>query len=541
VARKRRIFREFQHPRDDRGRFARSGGSAWAKRAAEDFRQAEESAARATKPPVAGRPRIGRSAKAGAVINQHQAGAGDVLSRKWARPEKLPPGASRRTRTVQIEAGTDQILHDGEWRTVTGTGYGAEVGDYLMYRDEDGKRVTVPFPAEGVIARPAVVEFTEPLRGKQLARMAAWRVDTDETPQMRIRTNGEDADERGEKDLEIAKAALKEAQRKARARANRKYPNKEGYSKWTRDQYVDHETWREQSAVTMEDNYRVHRANLPPGGSSSYLDRPGSRLPVLTGPLNRDRPLSVYGDLLHIEDDDQATYRHLADLESVPAELHALVARAMFQARERWQDRTVGQSAGVWVGSRPTPDLDDMQDLAAVRPRGWEDGKTWSDVDGAYRANTRTMVAGASSASQHRGEHGQPALHEFGHALDHAVGTLLQQDDPNFPDRAASDPEWRKVHAQVVNAAPDINPYFKQAGQAGPVEMWAEAFGEWARARAKARQSDFFTDTLDDGREFLANRAERALSRQFRITDPDAERALNQYFEALMTRLGVDL
>jgi hypothetical protein len=38
----RRVFREWQHPRDGKGRFSRSGGGSWAKRAAAGFAVVEE-------------------------------------------------------------------------------------------------------------------------------------------------------------------------------------------------------------------------------------------------------------------------------------------------------------------------------------------------------------------------------------------------------------------------------------------------------------------------------------------------------------------
>jgi hypothetical protein len=543
----KRVFREWQHPRDGRGRFSRSGGASWAKRAAEGFAKAEEG--RPTKPPVAGRPRIGRNAKAGAILNQHVPGAGDALSRKWTPPPKIPPGGALRTRTSEVNTGQDQFFHDGEWRTVTGMGYGADKGDYVMYRTEDGKSVTVPFPGGGLVTRPAVVEFHEPLRKSQLPQMDAWRADATRPPQVRTRTNREENIDRHTREVAEKEKALKEAMRKARSRVRRKYPSSDGYDRRDWDFYVGEEedVRRAERDLHFPRLYlkQAQQTDTDPD-TEKRLNEPGYGFAVLDGELDRDRPLAVYGDLLHIEDDDQATYRHLRDLSLVPAELHALVARVM--ATERGRLPVNGKSTGIWLGSRPVPRLDHAQALATEEPRGWGSGRTWNEVDGAYSPHERRLMVGVSTSSPSRGEHGQPALHEFGHAVDHAIGGILRETDRNFPDRAAHDPEWRKVHAQVVAAAPDMNPYFKQDGEAGPVEMWAEAFGEWARARAKARQSELYARAVERGgaaagNDFLASRAGMAMRREFSIPHDNAAAAaaLNTYFESLAARLGVEL
>lgn len=68
----KRIWRESQHPRDSRGRFARRGGEAWIKRAAAEIRSLAGEAGDATR--AGGRPRISRNAKAGAVLQAHAQG-----------------------------------------------------------------------------------------------------------------------------------------------------------------------------------------------------------------------------------------------------------------------------------------------------------------------------------------------------------------------------------------------------------------------------------------------------------------------------------
>lgn len=65
--RQKRVFRDWQHPRDDAGRFSRTGGASWMKRARERFSDADTST---TGP--GGRSRFGRAAKAEALIRAHE-------------------------------------------------------------------------------------------------------------------------------------------------------------------------------------------------------------------------------------------------------------------------------------------------------------------------------------------------------------------------------------------------------------------------------------------------------------------------------------
>lgn len=538
---RKRVWREWQHPRDDRGRFSRSGGGSWAKRAAGAFAKAEEG--RTLPPSAPGRPRVGRSAKAGLILNQHSPGAGDALSRKWTPPEKLPPGAERRSARDLGLGEVRQVLHEGVWRRVVGSGWGGG-SDHITVEVDDGERVKLTDDGKGFISRPFQLELREPLRPGQTARMAAWRADASQSPRLRVPTIREDNIARYERDIAEGEAKLKEAKKKARARVRKKYPSSDGYTKRDWDYYVNDD---DEVRAAERDLYHPRlwlehtRQPDPNPDTEAYLNQPGSSAAVLDGELDRERPLAVYGDLLNIQDNDQATFRHLADLELVPAELHAIVAGAMFHERHRWSNPEIGRAAGIWVGSRPVPELNHSEDLATVRPRGWDENKTWAHVDGAYRQGSRTIIVGVSPASSHRGEHGQPALHEFGHALDHAVSDVLRRDDPNFPSEASRDPAWLKIWRQTVEAAPNINPYFRQMeNDAGAEEFWAEAFAEWSRARAKARKSDLYAD---GGSEYLAARGEMAMVRAFQIPaeGKDAAIALNNYFEGLVGKLGVDL
>lgn len=539
MTRVQRVFREWQHPRDARGRFARTGGGSWAKRAAGAF----EAAGAAPEVKLRG-PRVGRNAKAAALLNQHVPGSGDRLSRTYVPTPKIPDGATSMPLNKVYDAGTRkhlQVLHEGAWLEISGSGFRGGV-DHILLRGKNGERIEITDTGQQLVTRPHRLEFHEPLISAQVKAMDQWKADAAKSPQFRAKTLREANIERIQDELNTAQGALKEANRKARARANRKYPNKEGYGKYTRDQYIDRETWSEQHAVTLAEHSLKYQHEDSGTPSDKYLNGPSGDTPVFTGTLDPARPLAVYGDLLNIQDEDQGTYRHLADLALMPAELHAIVAAHMHQGRTRWVNPELGKSAGIWLGSRPINELDHSQDLTNVHPRGWAEDKTWSHVDGVYRSGG-TLVVGVSESSQRRGEHGQPALHEFGHALDDAAGDLLRAKDPAASRDASEDPAWVAVWRQTIDAAPDISPYFRQPEPAGSQEMWAEAFGEWARARAKARRSSFYTEATDGGRTYLASRGEMAMRVAFRIPQErhDAAAALNSYFEGLVAKLGVDL
>jgi hypothetical protein len=527
----KRVFREWQHPRDERGRFSRKGGEAWAKRAAEQFAAYAERTPRTLSAP--GRPRIGAKTKANVIIDEH-------LGRKnVARPKpKMPeiPGAT--PRTLQEIRDSDKLLqvhHEGGWRKVIGHGHGGGSDHVLLAGDDTGEKLQVPMVAGATLpTRLYKQEFHEPLRPKQAERMARWKADAAKQPPLRQQTRNEENLADAQREIDEFTAAVKEAQRKARARANRKYPAKEGYGKSTRDDYVryDRQVGQAEHDLMLANARLEYMKAAPP---DRFSTQPGYNLPQLTGPLDESRPLAVYGNLLNIEDEDQGTYRHVADLATLPAALHAIVAKHMFNSRVRREHYAAGgpdpgAKAGIFLGSKPISQLDESQDLQQEQPRGWGEGDTFDLVDGAYRPSTRTLLVGVSVKSQHRGEHHQPALHEFGHALDRAVGAALGK---GAAYSASEGDDWRKIWREAVDASPKMSPYFKQDGDAGPAEMWAEGFGAWARARARSRQ-----DGQQPGR---AGMFALILALKIDSSRKDIAETMSKYFEGLTKQLGVDL
>lgn len=217
-------------------------------------------------------------------------------------------------------------------------------------------------------------------------------------------------------------------------------------------------------------------------------------------------PLAYYGDQLRIESDDWHTYEVLDALEQqIPPVFHKAVA-------EYLADRTrYTPEAGIYVGSTQSIlDLDDLKRKIHNPPRGW--GKnatmaTWEQVDGVVQASAIYAVVHTENADSHRRSRtsalrragledairptGDASLHEFGHLLDAALGYREN------PYRAVSDASeqrrWRLIHGEVKRTARWLSPYYRQKGNAGPQEFWADAFYTWA-AVPPAHRTDYMSE-----------------------------------------------
>lgn len=192
------------------------------------------------------------------------------------------------------------------------------------------------------------------------------------------------------------------------------------------------------------------------------LDEPASGFThKLARKVDQKRPLAVYGDMLHMDGTDDAwTHQNMTELERVPADLHGVVAAHM----------AVRDTGGIWLDETGVSGMDHSHDLAGGTPRGWGDGKTFDDVNGVYRPAQRVMLVGRTANSDHRGDN--TATHEFGHALDAALGGPSKEGD------------WGDLHEKAL-AQPHLSPYYRQAGHAGVEEFWAEAFSAWVTARQR--------------------------------------------------------
>ena len=214
-------------------------------------------------------------------------------------------------------------------------------------------------------------------------------------------------------------------------------------------------------------------------------------------------PLDVYGDMLHIDDDTWHTYQALDTLEqAIPPVFHEVVAAHLAGSRT-YQLKEIG---GIWVSATtPLPDLDELGYLRGKKPRGWHKGATWNEVDGVVSAGHTLAVGYSPNTESHRGHYsrvygtqsataidqGNPLAgtqidasamgHEFGHLLDYTLGGGKTTSGARA-QQASDERLWRLVHGRVVREAGRyLNPYFRQKGDAGPSELFADAFGVWAR------------------------------------------------------------
>ncbi|WP_045748525.1 hypothetical protein [Actinoplanes rectilineatus] len=194
------------------------------------------------------------------------------------------------------------------------------------------------------------------------------------------------------------------------------------------------------------------------------------------------------------------THRHLTELEKVPAAWHNAVAGHLAGGNP---------TAGIYIGNKAVPDLDDLGHLAGHPMPTWGPGHTWDEVPGCYDWPARVLALGGGNAT-----HGSQslALHEFGHVADDTAGRAT-----GTGDRASHSDAWIRLHRPIA-AAPDQDDYYLGLYGSGLSEAWAECFACWARDRPAARPAD-------------------GIAAHFRIGTREAA-AIVAYFDNIETRLA---
>jgi HK97 family phage portal protein len=156
---------------------------------------------------------------------------------------------------------------------------------------------------------------------------------------------------------------------------------------------------------------------------------------------------SPLGDSLHVTDaNDPAVKAHVRDLNKIPPELHQRVKDAGLN--------------GVYVGKGSVPDLDDMEHLRNVQPRGYASGTSWEQSGGCYSPSKNVAVIGTVKSRSV-----SVALHEYGHA----AGQNLGYDN---------DKRLIAIHKKLYRQG-KLSPYYRQGGpggEAGRQELFAEGF-----------------------------------------------------------------
>lgn len=536
------------HPRDDRGRFAKKGGRSWA---AKMLKLASQGVFDQGEQLGGSRPEF-RAAEAFRVHDNRHPGAfggvgrvpGGVIDIGQTRRtiEAAQPGNS------MMQAGKD-IARSGysnkavrvgsNFRRVVGQGFDPQ-GDFLEVQMDLGQTRRIHYgPDQKFEVRIAKTELAEPLRGIQQRHMNALQAASRKPAPFRKPTMRDERRRQIQDRIAGLEADRAAEVKKLQSDARKIYPGKYGYSAADRKDYVKQGLAR---GVDYDLNYQRKLLSELETDQDPFMDLPGLGMSTFTGTLDEAHPLSVYGDMLAIETEDQATLRHLTDLEQLPAALHQIVAAYMHSRRGKTYS---GNTPGIYVGAKSVDDLDSMQHLKKSKPGGsWNSfpggNPGWGAVDGVYSGDG-TLVVGMTEMSKSRGEHGQPALHEFGHALDHAVGKHLALNNFNgsgYSDWASNQTDWRDIHRAVVAQSPFLHPHFHDNHQAtarGASELWAEAFAEWARARASARRRGGGANP-----DLVNSRGIAKMKSEFGIDEVTAK-SVHDYFLDLAKRLGVAL
>jgi hypothetical protein len=125
----------------------------------------------------------------------------------------------------------------------------------------------------------------------------------------------------------------------------------------------------------------------------------------------------------------------------------------------------------IHVGDRPITTMAGLGALTGQSARGHDATELWQDVGGAYSPTVNVVAAGRGnkSYSRYRGT----ILHELGHAYD---------DETNL----SSTPDFRALQQSVGRLT---DPYYAQAGDAGPQEYFADLCrAYWSGGAAKVKQ-----------------------------------------------------
>ena len=125
----------------------------------------------------------------------------------------------------------------------------------------------------------------------------------------------------------------------------------------------------------------------------------------------------------------------------------------------------------IHVGDRPITSMAGLGHLTGTSARGHESTELWQDVGGAYNPDGNIVAAGRGDARYERYQ--GTILHELGHAYDAKA-------------KLSSTPEFRALQQRVGRL---MDPYYAQAGDAGPQEYFADlARAYWTGGTAKVKQ-----------------------------------------------------
>jgi hypothetical protein len=125
----------------------------------------------------------------------------------------------------------------------------------------------------------------------------------------------------------------------------------------------------------------------------------------------------------------------------------------------------------IHVGDRPITTMAGLGTLTGTSARGHDAGELWQDVGGAYSPDENVVAAGRGNKSYSRYQ--GTILHELGHAYDDET-------------KLSSTADFRALQQSVGRLT---DPYYAQAGDAGPQEYFADLCrAYWLGGTAKVKQ-----------------------------------------------------
>ncbi len=206
-------------------------------------------------------------------------------------------------------------------------------------------------------------------------------------------------------------------------------------------------------------------------GRVSIGEGPSGPMPskIKPGPL----PLPVLADALKVKIVPQAIGPAFTIHGDVSLTLQAEAREAIAELPEQVRQVLADHGVTVRLGHAMA---DVAPELAGQSPRGWPEGMTWSNADGAYYTPGKRIVATETYQSYYESievvskRTVDVLRHETGHAFDSAIGN------------ASYRKEFRAAYARDVAKLSEIGKarvgYFLQSGYAGPQETFAELFAQ---------------------------------------------------------------
>lgn len=144
------------------------------------------------------------------------------------------------------------------------------------------------------------------------------------------------------------------------------------------------------------------------------------------------------------------------------------------------------EQAGYKVVLAPTV-LAAMPELETKKPRGYQDGADWHNINGTFDRSTKRIIIGEQAHSladgnkMKEGPLDETVQHEFGHAYDSYLGLSSKEQNtgdsnPEISHSKAFSAAYEKDLEKLPESLKSKLAYYLQSGNAGKEELFAEMF-----------------------------------------------------------------